>query len=280
MINETIDEHGDLRTGEEKIRVGKMEYRRFNFSNGWENGEMRAQLDLAFQEYPLSEHPDWSKSGDRAALRAILLYLKSSMQQNLSATIRQHGPKLRGVRWEDIPSEVASPELLTDIGRELLDTRLADVATPMLEHVLSLIEKKEKPDPKKIIKILNLLSEAHLATYSFNVAEPLIFRTLQLCEQTLGPDAPDVARSLTLAAQLFMETDRYEQAAKYLLRARDIHERTFGKDAPQTLTSIQENLGRVYLGLGRFADAEKLFRHLLAVHHGNDPKSPNAVMIT
>jgi len=279
LINETFDEYGDLRTGEEKIHIGKMDYRRFNFSNGWQNGEMRAQLDLAFQEYPLSEQPDWSKSSDRAALRTILLYLKSTMQQNLSAAIRQHGPKLRWVRWEDIPSEVASPELLADIGKELLNTGLAEVATPMLEHVLALTEKKEKPNPEKMIEILTLLSQVHLATYSFTAAEPLILRTLQLCEQTLGPDAPEVGRSLDLAARLFIDMDRYEDAEKYLLRAWDIHERTFGKDAPETLTYIQEDLGRVYLSLERFTDAEKLLRHLLAVEQGNDPESPNAARI-
>jgi len=280
MINETFDEHGDLRTGEEKMHIGKMEYRRFNFSNGWQNGEMRAQLDLAFQEYPLSEQPDWSKSSDRAALRTILLYLKSTMQQNLSAAIRQHGPKLRAVKWDDVPSDVASADLLLDIGDALLRSGLADVAGPMLEPVLSRAEKAEKPDSKKIIEILAVLSQIHLATYSFAAAEPLIHRMLQLQEQTLGADAPDVARSLNFLARLCTDLSRYEDAEKYLLRAWAIHERAFGKDAPETLTSIQEELGFLYIDLKRYTDAEKHFRHLLAVEQKTDPESPRAARIS
>ena len=280
MINDSFDKQGDLRTGDQKMYFEKIEVRGFtvNFL-GWDTQEARAQLTLALREFPLPKQPDWSSSWARAALRAILLYLHSADLENLWSLVRQHGPRLREVRWDDVPSDVASSEFLATLGKTLLQAGLADVATPMFEHVLSLTEKKEKPDPEKVIDILTLLSQLHLATYSFTAAEPLILRTLQLCEQTLGPDAPDVVRPLNLAARLFMNTDRYEEAEKYLLRAWDIHERTFGKDAPETLTYIQEDLGAVYLGLERFTDAEKVFRHLLAVKHGTDPESPDAARI-
>ncbi len=94
--------------------------------------------------------------------------------------------------------------------------------------------------------------------------EPLLKAALSNMQQAYGEVHPRVALVLNQLGMLAFQREQWNAGAEYDIRAADIYRRTLGAKNQATL-SAQNNLASVYLKLGEYQRAEKIFSQTVAV---------------
>ena len=109
----------------------------------------------------------------------------------------------------------------------------------------------------------------------FDRAERLLEEWIEAAERTAGLNHLEVARPLVFLGLARDCQNKQAEAEPVLSRARTIFEATLGDDQPETAQAVN-NLARVYVSLGRYAEAEPLFLHALKVFESKNVPGSNA----
>ncbi|MBM3276213.1 MAG: tetratricopeptide repeat protein, partial [Candidatus Sericytochromatia bacterium] len=96
----------------------------------------------------------------------------------------------------------------------------------------------------------------------FEEAETLLLQALAIEEGECGADNPRLAGTLDRLGRLYRAWDRAESAELRLKRSLALKEK---EAAPQVVAEGLDNLADLYLGLGRYQEAEALYIRLLKV---------------
>src|SRR5262249_3018587 len=110
----------------------------------------------------------------------------------------------------------------------------------------------------------NNIAQIHRMDRRFVEAEPLYRQALALWEKTLGPQHPDIALGYRNLGDLFRDEGKLDGAVKLDLRALNIAREGPGED-PMVTADILSNLVQVHVEQGRYTEAERLERHVLAI---------------
>ena len=124
--------------------------------------------------------------------------------------------------------------------------------------VLLLGQVEALSDPNEL---LALSVRAHELTQAgkISAAIPLAQRAAEIAKQDLGEDSPPYATAINRLADLYRLSGRWDDAEKLLKRARAIRE----KSDPDKVVDTQSDLGLLYWGAGKYAQAEPLLKQAL-----------------
>ncbi|MCA9758224.1 MAG: serine/threonine protein kinase [Candidatus Eisenbacteria bacterium] len=92
------------------------------------------------------------------------------------------------------------------------------------------------------------------------------------------PAGPELAQALNDLGIALVHAGRYERADSIASQALSMFTEQLGADAPQTSTA-RTNLAVVYKNLGRFAEAERLYRETLAIHRAAGTEDPEVATL-
>ena len=178
-------------------------------------------------------------------------------------------------------------------------------AEPLYRRSLAILEKQLGPDHPDVAASLNSLASLYQAMGRYAEAEPLYRRSLAIEEKQLGRDHPDVATSLNNLAALYHAMGRYAEAEPLFRRSLEIREKQLGATTPTWPEPEQpggpvpghgpvrrgraavppqpgdpgeaararpprrgtepEQPGGLYHAMGRYAEAEPLYRRSLEI---------------
>ena len=155
--------------------------------------------------------------------------------------------------------------LLGKAGSFLQDHGLYAEAEPLLQHALSIDEKRLGPGhPDVASRLLNLVGLYHVQG-RYAEAEPISQRALAISEQTLGPDHPSTATALDALAGLYWGWGKYAESEALFQRALEINTQTLGPDHPGT-AAILNFLAHLNLEQGKYAESEVLVQRALEIN--------------
>jgi tetratricopeptide (TPR) repeat protein len=94
-------------------------------------------------------------------------------------------------------------------------------------------------------------------------AEPLLREAVARCRKVFGPEHPNTIMTISRWAQALSQLGRHDEAAGALGQALDRARTSLGQDHP-TVLQLTYTQAKLLVAAGRFADAEPLFRELVA----------------
>lgn len=153
---------------------------------------------------------------------------------------------------------------LNNLGQLYADQGHDDLAEPLYERAIVLMEKSRGLDTAEVAPELNNLAALYQRQQRFAEAEPLFRRALAVREKALPRDHPDVGQSLNNLATLCVKQERYADAEPLFQRALAIYQKVGGPEHPAVATLLN-NLGQLYRDLDRDADAEAPIKRSLAI---------------
>src|SRR5580700_3186523 len=118
--------------------------------------------------------------------------------------------------------------------------------------------------------ITNNLGSASFAAGKYQEAEQFFTRAIALWS-TQPPPSDDLAKALHNLGAVYSAEEKYSDAARFLLRALDLRESLCGP-AALTLLPILNDLGRAYLELGDYVQAENILQRALAIVEAHPPE--------
>jgi serine/threonine protein kinase/tetratricopeptide (TPR) repeat protein len=125
----------------------------------------------------------------------------------------------------------------------------------------------------------NLTALAQVVSYEKrdDEAEMLLKRALAIQKDSVGPVSSTVATTINELGLLAYNRDQFEIARAYFIQAQDIWKRLYG-DEHQFVAVSYSNLGSVYLGEKKYAEAERMFREAVRRLDGQTAGTANAAI--
>ena len=161
---------------------------------------------------------------------------------------------------------------LNGLALTLMRHGLDDDARVLLERALHIFERIYGPNHPKLAAVLNNLGNLAEHKHDYKRAEANLSRAMSIWIASFGPDYPEVASANSNLGTLFMHRRQWPKAESYYQKALSIDEK--GNDR-RTVGRDLNNLGVLYSGMKRHADAEDCFNRAVHVYEESDgPASP------
>ena len=112
--------------------------------------------------------------------------------------------------------------------------------------------------------LLSSLIESHRALSNFSLALPLAEELLGTHTTEFGPNHDTTLTTTSILANIYFSQERYPEAEELELSILKSRQALHGEDSPKTLEA-KENLSKTWLEVGRYGDAAKSVKEVLAV---------------
>ena len=196
------------------------------------------------------------KLQNRAAIVLLVIALLGACAQQ-----PVKGQEQTPVRAPQTEEEVK--RLVEQINKLRSEAKYAE-AIPLMEILLTVVEKEGGPEHPIFAQGLNSLADLHRLSGDFVNAEPLYRRAIAIQEKMPEAEQSNLAITLNNLALVYVARSDYDQAEPLLQRAVTINEKLSTAN-PADVASSLNNLGQLYKEKGNYARAEPLFRRSLAI---------------
>ncbi len=207
----------------------------------------------------------------------LLLY--SQAQFPAAEPLYRSALKLNEAHYGPNHSEVAST--LTNLAQLLKATNRLTEVEPMLERVVSILQKKGGDPLPNYSGALNKLAQLLPTSNLLTEAEPSMRRALAIAEASFGPDHPNVVFRLNNLASLLQATNRLTEAEPLMRRALAIDEASLGPDHPNVAIRLHKLAGLLKV-TNRLPEAQLLMERVVEISekaYGKDHPNVAAVLI-
>lgn len=143
-------------------------------------------------------------------------------------------------------------------------------AEPLLREALNIRRDRLGDQHPHVATTLNNLAMLVQARENFSEADNLFQQSLDVMKRVLGPEHPEVAICLSNIALLRQKSGELPRSVEPLAQALAIRRKTLGNENDDTLQNLVALAAALYY-TDRAADAEPLFRELLAVREKRSP---------
>jgi eukaryotic-like serine/threonine-protein kinase len=228
-------------------------------------GEKLARETLDLQRRVLGpEHPDTMHSMRHLADAVIYQGRYAEGEKLLRETLDLER-RVTGPEHTDTLNSMNS--LATTLA---LEGRYTD-AEKLYREVLDIRRRVFGPEHPDTLYAMNALASDLVNEGRFAEAEELERRALDIKRRILGPEHPETLHAMGSLAPTLLEEGHYDEAEKLLRELLEIERRV-----PVQVESVVDDLGNEATALshlGRFADAEKLYRDAIQKAEGaNQPR--------
>jgi tetratricopeptide (TPR) repeat protein len=204
--------------------------------------ERPPDADASFDRYMEAGHR-WERSGspDAAALhfeRAV----------SVARSMPQPDVRLAEARFE-LGDALRRQARFEDAQRELRES-------------LDALEPLREQHPDLHARILDAIGYCQLASGDADAAAGTLALSLKLRVEQLDPEDAATAETLVNLAEAHHRIGEDEQALDLLVEATYIYT-SLGEDYRIRLATVHDNMGRIYRGLGRFEESERLHRRAI-----------------
>lgn len=199
--------------------------------------------------------------GGQPLVQARLMATMGSVYRGLGLYERSDELLRRALEQRRSLLPAGSPEIADSAHRLALldyDLSLYDDSEALLREALAIRETTVGPDSRAAAIELRWLGAVLVGLSRFEEAEAFSLRALSIFEQQLGPDDPLTARAMVTLGTIYRRQERFEEAIPFLEKAVAI-ERREASD-PTALGRALYNLGIVYAQVGRYDDAEAVYK--------------------
>ena len=173
--------------------------------------------------------------------------------------------KLLGAEHPDTLSTLAGLALLYDKEGKFVK------AEATYKKTLDGFSRALGPDhPYTLLQLDNLASLYWLTTHQYEKAIALFKDELQREVRTIGPNEPNTLNTESNLASVYLDAGKYAEDLPIAIKCLADHKRVFGPEDQKT-QGIMVLLGRDYLQLKKFAQAEGVFREVLPLKEKTAP---------
>ena len=154
--------------------------------------------------------------------------------------------------------------ILTDISKAYREEGGHIPALPFAQRALEISKKVHGQDSLDTISTLDFVGTLYRAQGDNPKALEYYQKALPIVQKNLGTDHPAYAALLHNMALVYNATDDIEKALEKLQQAAEIIYKTFGP-ASHELTGFQLSLGKLFLKVGNYSEAEQMLVYALTI---------------
>ncbi len=162
---------------------------------------------------------------------------------------------------------------LGNLGQLKYTQRDFQAAETLFSRSLSIRERALGPEHNSVVHSVNNLAAMYVASGDLEKAEPLFLRAMGITEKRLKATQGDLAVNLNNLARLYFKRNDYASAEPLLERLLTI-KLPLGRNNPE-VANVLTSLAKLRHALGRYDEAERLWRRVLSIreesHSFDDP---------